>query len=147
MGANSFNVGRDGSQLTIVDSLQGPVTFNGMVSFDAKPRTKKLESETIDGDTRFRSVPNGHEGSFEFDREDSSVTDYFANKEANFFANLPAEDVFITHTVNNTDGTVSQYQYIGVDLTLDDGGTYKGLDKVVQKVSWRASHMIPLAGA
>jgi len=147
MGANSFNVGRDGAQLTIRDSIQGTVNFNGMISFDTKPRTKKLESETIDGETRFRSLPNGHEGTFEFDREDSSVTDYFANKEANFFANLPPEDVFITHTINNMNGTVSQHQYIGVDLALDDDGTYKGLDKVVQKVSWRASHKILLSGS
>lgn len=49
MGVNSFNIGRDGSQITIFDSLAGQVTFNGMISFDTKARTKELESENITG--------------------------------------------------------------------------------------------------
>jgi hypothetical protein len=142
---NSFNVGRDGAQLTIIDSLLGPITFNGMISFDTKPRTKKLESEQITGQTIFRNVPNGHEGSMTFDRQDASVESYFATKEANFFAMLPPEVCAITHTINNLDGSISQFQYIGVELELDDAGDYKGLDKVTVKVSWRASQKIQVA--
>jgi hypothetical protein len=144
MGANSFNVGRDGSQITIFDTLAGQVTFNGMISFDSKARTKELESEQITGNTLFRFVPNGHEGSFEFDRQDSSVEAYFAQLEANFYAQLPPPYAVITQTINELDGSVTQFQYIGVQLNLTDAGSWKGLDKINPKVGWKASKKIPL---
>ena len=144
-GINSFNIGRDGSQITIIDSTQGPVTFNGMVELTARPRTKKLESETIAGKTVFRNVPNGHEGTFQFDRQDGSLDAYFAAWEANFYAGLPPPQIVITQTVNELDGSVSQFQYQGVQLDLDDAGSWKGLDKVTYRVGWRASLKIPLS--
>ncbi|MDE1139974.1 MAG: hypothetical protein PW999_10025 [Paraburkholderia tropica] len=144
MGVNSFNIGRDGSQITIIDSLAGQVTFNGMISFDTKARTKELESEQITGGTIFRFVPNGHEGTFEFDRQDGSVEAYFATLEANFYAGGTPPSASITQTINELDGTITQYQYVGVQLNLTDGGTWKGLDKVNPKVAWKASRKIPL---
>ena len=143
-GQNSFNVGRDGSQLTIIDSIAGKVTFNGMIEFGAKPRTKELESEGINGVTTFRNLPNGHEGDFSFDRQDSSIEAYFATLEANFYAGLPPPTAIITQTINELSGSVSQYQYTGVALKLSDAGTWKGLDKVSQKVAFRASKKNPL---
>ncbi|OBR52332.1 hypothetical protein [Paraburkholderia tropica] len=144
MGVNSFNIGRDGSQITIIDSLAGQVTFNGMISFDSRARTKKLESEQITGGTIFRNVPNGHEGTFEFDRQDGSIEAYFALLEANFYAGATPPSASITQTITELDGTVSQYQYVGVQLDLSDAGAWKGLDKVNPKVGWVASRKIPL---
>lgn len=143
-GLNSFNVGRDGFQITIFDLIYGKQTFSGMTSFDSKPRTKELESEGIDGNTRFRNVPNGHEGTFQFDRGDVNVEKYFALLESNFYANLPPPKVVITHTINELDGSVSQFQYIDGVLKLTDAGSWKGLDKVQQSVGWKASKKIPL---
>jgi hypothetical protein len=145
MGANSFNVGRDGSQITIFDTLAGQVTFNGTTSFDSRARTKELESEQITGSTIFRNVPNGHEGSFEFDRQDSSIEAYFALLESNFYAGGPPPYAVITQTINELGGGVTQFQYTGVQLKLDDAGTWKGLDKVSPKVGWKASRKIPLS--
>lgn len=142
---NTFNIGRDGAQLTIIDTLLGQVTFNGQIGFDAKPRYKKLESETIQGNTLFRGVPNGHEGSFDFDRQDASVSAYFAQKEANFFAQLAPSQAFITQTVTELDGSITTWQYQGVELYLDDDGNWKGLDKVPQKVSFQASRKIRIS--
>lgn len=142
---NSFNIGRDGAQLTIFDSILGQQTFNGQIGFETKPRTKQLESEQITGQTIFRDVPNGHEGTITFDRQDASVETYFSAKEANFFAGLPPQQAVITHTISELNGGISQYQYIGVELKLDDAGDFKGLDKVTIKVSWRASQKIKVA--
>jgi hypothetical protein len=145
MGVNSFNIGRDGSQISIFDSVLGKLTFNGMISFDSKARTKELESEQITGGTIFRFVPNGHEGSFEFDRQDSSVEAAFAQYEANFYAQLPPPTATITQTITELDGSITQFQYIGVQLNLTDAGSWKGLDKVNPKVGWKASKKIPLS--
>jgi hypothetical protein len=144
MGYNTFNIGRDGSQITIFDSVAGQVTFSGKVGFDSRARTKKLEHESINGTTHFRNVPNGHEGTFEFDRMDSSIEAYFAQLEANFFAGLPPPVVVITQTINESDGNVTQFQYIGGQLDLEDAGKWRGLDKVSPRVAWRASKKIAL---
>ncbi len=141
---NSFNVGRDGAQITIFDLTLGKQTFNGMTSFDAKPRTKELESEGIDGNTKFRNLPNGHEGTFQFDRQDPGVQKYFALLEANFYSGLPPPSAVITQTINELDGSVSQFQYVGCVLKLTDAGKWTGLDKVTMSVAWKASKMIPL---
>ncbi|SDR37648.1 hypothetical protein SAMN05443245_5249 [Paraburkholderia fungorum] len=145
MGASSFNIGRDGSQITIFDSVAGQVTFGGMTSFDSRARTKELESEQITGNTIFRNVPNGHEGTFEFDRQDSSIEAYFAQLEANFYAGLPPPVAVITQTIQELSGGLTQFQYTGVQLKLDDAGAWKGLDKVNPKVGWKASKKIPLS--
>ena len=145
MSVNTFNIGRDGAQLTIFDTLQGQVTFNGQISFETKQRTKKLESETIQGNTIFRNVPNGHEGTLTFDRQDASIETYFATKEANFFGLLPPESCIITHTITELSGTITQFQYIGVELELLEAGDFKSLDKVIQKVGFRASQKIQVA--
>lgn len=144
MADNSFNIGRDGSQITIFDSFGGQVTFNGTISFDSKARTKELESEPINGNTIFRNVPNGHEGTFEFDRQDASIESYFTQWESNFFAGLPPPTAVITQTITEIDTSVTQFQYTGVVLKLNDAGAWKGLDKVSPKVGWRASKKIQL---
>ncbi|MFM0630772.1 hypothetical protein [Paraburkholderia xenovorans] len=144
-GANTFNIGRDGLQLTIFDPSFGQVTFNGLTGFTSRPRYKKLESENADGKTRFRTVPNGHEGSFEIDREDASVHAFFAAKEANFFAQLAPTQAVITQTVQELDGTVSQWQHTDVELALDNAGDWKSLDKVPLQISFQASRWIQVA--
>ncbi|WP_234775175.1 hypothetical protein [Paraburkholderia tropica] len=145
MAANTFNIGRDGLQLTTFDATLGQVQFNGLTGFTAKPRYKKLESEGADGVTRFRNVPNGHEGTFEIDRVDSSAEAYFAQKESNFFAQYPPSQSTITQTVTELDGTVTQWQYTNVEMALENAGDWKALDKVPLQVSWSASKKIQVA--
>jgi hypothetical protein len=143
--ANTFNIGRDGLTLSVFDALLGQVDFDGLTGFTAKPRYKKLESEGSDGVTRFRDVPNGHEGTFEIDRQDASVESYFAQKEANFFALLPPAQSVITQVVNELDGSVTTWQYMNVELALENAGDWKSLEKVALQVSWRASKKIQVS--
>lgn len=142
-GNNQFNVGRD-SQLTIMGSA-GPMTFNIITDFDSKPQYKKVQSEGLDGVTRFRNLPAGHTGTFKLDRADSMATDYFAQQEANFFSGLAPDNVTITQTVTEANGAVSQYQWIGVTLALEDAGNWKGLDKVSQTINFSASRMVKVS--
>lgn len=142
-GTNQFNIGRD-TQLTIIGS-SGPMTFNIITEFDSKPKYKNLESDAIDGTQRFRDLPMGHGGSFKLDRADSSVTDYFVQQEANFFSGLNPDQVVITQTIAEASGVVTQYQYTGVMLSLEDAGSWKGLDKITQQINWRASRMIKVS--
>jgi hypothetical protein len=146
MGApNSFNVGRDGYQLTIIDSLLGPITFDGITSFSTKPAMVKLKSVSIDGRIRHRVIPDGHTGTIELDRQDSSFDTYFAAQEAAYFAGLAPSDIFITHTIQELDGTTSQFQYMDVTLIPDDAGNWKGQDKITEKLTWEAGSKIQLS--
>lgn len=144
-GQNSFNVGRDGAQVTIFDSSIGQVTISGITSFETKPEMVKLKSVHIGGRILRRAIPDGHTGTFDLDRQDPSFETYFANFEANYFAQLPPSSITITHTINNLDGSVSQFQYTDVALYPDEAGKWAGQEKVTQKFTFEAGRKIQLA--
>lgn len=137
-GVNSFSVGRDGQQLTIIDSNVGTVTINGIIRFQAKPAVVKLKSVQIGGRILYRTIPDGHELEFEIDRQDPSYEQYFANAEANYYAGLAPSQIFLTWTINNLDGSISQYQYSDMAMAPEDDGTWEGQAKVAQKFSAQA---------
>jgi hypothetical protein len=142
-GTNQFNIGRD-TQLTILGAA-GVMNFNIITEFDHKPQYKKLESDALDGTMRYRNLSMGHKGSFKLDRSDANVTDYFVQQEANFFAGLNPDQVVITQTVTEANGGVTQYQWTGVTLQLEDAGSWKGLDKINQVINWEATRMFKLS--
>ncbi|CAB3784327.1 hypothetical protein [Pararobbsia alpina] len=145
MGINSFNVGRDGAQVTVFDSSVGQVTINGITSFESKPGMVKLKSVDINGRIKHRPVPDGHSGTFEIDRQDASFDAYFADAEASYYAQLPPTAVIITQTINELDGSVSQFQFLDVALYPEDSGTYKGQDKVTQRFTFDAGTRIKIS--
>jgi len=108
---NSFNTGRDGYQLTIISATLGKITFNGITSFETKPTVVKLKSVALDGRIRHRTIPDGHTGTIELDRQDASFDTYFAGVEANFFAGLPPDAIFITHTIRRLDESVAVHRH------------------------------------
>ncbi|MBB3258220.1 hypothetical protein F4827_003088 [Paraburkholderia bannensis] len=144
-GENTFNIGRDGAQLTIIDSNSGPVTISNITGFSSKPEMIKLKSVPVNGRVLRRSIYDGHSGTFEIDRQDASYDQYFADAEAAYFAGLPPGQVFITQTVNELDGSVSQWQYSDVALYPEDNGNWRGQEKVVQKFSFEAGRKIRIA--
>lgn len=144
-GQNSFNVGRDGQQLTIIDSNYGTVTINGIIRFEAKPAVIKLKSVQIGGRILYRTIPDGHELSFEIDRQDPSYEQYFANAEANYYAQLAPSVIFVTWTINNLDGSVSQYQYSDMAMAPEDDGTWEGQTKVTQKFTAQAGRKLRIS--
>ncbi|MDR6381831.1 hypothetical protein [Paraburkholderia caribensis] len=144
-GENTFNIGRDGAQITIIDSNVGPVTISNIVGFESKPEMIKLKSVPVTGRVLRRAIYDGHSGTFEIDRQDPSYDTYFADAEASYFAGLPPGQVFITQTVNELDGSVTQWQYSDVALYPEDGGSWRGQEKVTQKFSFEAGRKIRIA--
>ena len=135
-----FNVGHD-AQVTVVDGPTGAVitTFPPTTMFDFKPTTKRLMSEPVNGKPIYREVPQGWEGTLEYDRYDGAIDDYFATWEANYWNGASYLAGSITQTVQEQTGAISQYQYQGVAMKLDTAGTYKAADKVPVKITWCAS--------
>ncbi|MDE2468743.1 MAG: hypothetical protein KGL35_08370 [Bradyrhizobium sp.] len=136
--SNGFTVGRDVyiDITTATGPLRLPITTTG---FDAKQSTKKIESHGLDGVNRFAELPAGWSGTIDMDRSDSSLDDYFAQAEADYYAGKIVPPATITETITEANGTVSQYRYIGVVFAFSDAGKKKGDDKVSQSISWSAS--------
>ncbi len=138
MADNDTNLGRD-VVLNILDPRRGIQRFGLMTGFDGKPQYNQLESKGLDGVPRFRNVPHGHRLTFNFDRQDRSIDDYFAQAEEDYFNGAQMPQVSITETITELDGSVSQWIYTGVSLTLTDGGTWKGDAITTQSIEGMAS--------
>lgn len=141
MAAGQYNIGSD-TQISFV-SNGGLVKATILTSFNAKQMTTRLKSVAIDGVNRYRELEEGWDGTAGYDRADSILDNYFANKEANRYSGIPAPIGTITETtVNAADGSLSKFRYDGVSMKLDDIGTREGDKKVEQKITWVASRRI-----
>lgn len=142
MPLNGMNVGKDVS-IDIV-TQQGRFAFDIRTDFKSKAMTEKRKSVAADGTIRWAYIPGGWEGSFAFDRADSNVDDFFCEQEALYYAGFPVSTCTITETITNPDGTISQYLYEGVQLSLDNAGDKKGDDLIKGEVGFCASRRLKL---
>jgi len=143
MPVNGFSVGRDVT-LTIV-SPSGPLNFSLITDFTSKPEQTEKKIKGLDGVTRHARFPDGWTGSFSIERQDSTVDDYFAALEANYYAGLNEQPCTITETITEASGAVSQFRYLNVLLKLDDAGDWSGDNTVKQKISFLASQRQKIA--
>lgn len=141
MAVGQYNIGSD-TQLTIIsDSVVVAATI--LTEFNARQLTTDLKSVAIDGVNRYHHLEEGWEGTANYDRADSTMDDYFADKEARRYGGGPAPIATITETtLNALDGSLTKFRYDGVTMKLDDIGARKGDSKVEQKISWRSSRRI-----
>lgn len=133
-----FNIGRDVT-LDIIDPQEGELRFSIITGFDKNARNQELESRPLSGEVLFTHLPDGWEGTFDIDRANGDLDRWYARREAAYFRGGRLTNVTITETITELDGSVSQYRYTNVSMTLSGGGGVRGNDKVTQRVTWRAS--------
>lgn len=143
MPINNFSVGRDIS-LTIV-TPSGPINFNLLMDFQSKQDTTKKRIKGLDGKTRFVRFMDGWSGSLKLERRDSTVDDYFAQLEANYYSGVQEGGVSITDIKSEPGGNLTQYRYFGVLLDLEDAGKWSGEDTVNQTITFVAERRIKIA--
>lgn len=143
MPVNSFSVGRDVS--LDITGPQGPLRFNLITGFSSKPDITDVKVKGLDGITRHARFPDGWSGNFEVTRQDSTIDDYFAQLEANFYAGLNENPVTITETITEASGAVTQYRYQQVLLKLDNAGSWQGDQVVKMSVSFMAARRVKVA--
>lgn len=143
MPMNGFSVGRDVS-LSIV-TANGPLRLSLITAFSSKPNLAESRVKGLDGITRYLRFPDGWSGTFEIERQDSAVDDYFAQLEANYYAGINEQPATITETITEPNGSVTQWRYTGVLLKLDDAGNFQGDQTVKQRLSFVAARKIKLA--
>jgi hypothetical protein len=142
MPLNGFTIGRDLS--VNIQTPNGPLNLALVTKFTAKPDITDVKVKGLDGRTRHLRFPDGWSGSFEVERQDSTLDDYFASEEANFYAGLDLAPSTITETITEASGVVSQYQFVGVIFKLEDAGDFAGDATVKQKLSFVAEQRIKL---
>lgn len=143
MPVNNFSVGRDIS-LTIV-TASGPLNLNLITGFRSKPEMAEVKVKGLDGLTRHARFYDGWTGGFDIERQDSTVDDYFAQLEANYYQGINEQPATITETISEPNGAVTQYRYMQVLLKLDNAGEWKGDSTVKQQISFIAAQRRKIA--
>jgi hypothetical protein len=142
MTVNNFTTGRDVS--VQINTANGPLLIpaSAILSFKANPEVTKLRSKGLDGITRNAVIPDSWQGSITIDRLDQTVDNWWAQVEADYFANRATAPATIIERIQEQDGTVSTWRYEGVCLTLDEAGDYAADKKVEQTLSFEAARRV-----
>lgn len=131
MPINGYTVGRDTS-LVITDQNGNPIVLSLLTSFKKKRLATDVKSKGLDGITREVSFPDGWSGSFHIDRQDSTIDDYFAQLDTNYYSGINMGSCTIMETIQEPSGGTTQWRYTGVNLKLEDAGDAEG-DKIVKQ--------------
>ncbi|MBV8656621.1 MAG: hypothetical protein JO142_02240 [Burkholderiales bacterium] len=137
MAVNGFSVGKD---VTVsVNTATGPLQLNLVTGFTAKPTMVDIKVKGLDGITRHVRFPDGWAGEIDIERADSTLDDWWANWEANYYAGNAEQSGTITEVIQNPDGSVSTYRFRQVLLTFDDPGNWRGDSTVKMKCKFVAA--------
>lgn len=122
MATNAGNTGKDYS-FGFYDGNTGAIVDLGDVqSVKVQAQKHDLKNMPYNGPPKYDYVPDGYKLSFTITRTVSALEDLMVTREANFNAGLPSLPGYLSETVNNTDGSVSRYQYTGFVFFLTDHG-------------------------
>ena len=134
-----FNVGRDVS-VSFTHPLTGaPITWGLVTEFQSRPETKQIESTPLSAPPVFADPPHGWTGSFTVDRVDNTVDNAFGAVEQAYWAGMTIPSASIVESIQERNGSVSTYQYVGVSLKLDDAGNKTSQNKITMRISFKAS--------
>ncbi len=143
MPINGFVVGRD-LALSVITGA-GALSLDLITGFRSKQDTQQQKIKGIDGVTRHVRFFDGWSGGFNIESQDRTVDDYFNRLEANYYQGIGEGEVTITETVTQADGSVAQYRYREVLLSLDDAGEFRGDASVKQSILFVASRRVTIA--
>ena len=137
-----MSIGKDVSVVIMTSAGTLNIPAAAITKFDAQPVTENESRVGMDGVTRSLVVPTAWKGSFDVDRMNSNIEDWWAGLESDYFAgrNIPAGS--ISETISNPDGSISQYRYIGVVFDLEDIGSREPTKVIKQKLNFVASRRV-----
>jgi hypothetical protein len=116
----------------------GRIDLTHVTSFDSRQITQSVRVDRLDGTHLGTELPKGWEGSFELERGNSTVDDFIAAAEQQYFngSNPPPSTMY--QYVTETNGSTSTYQYDSVTFKLSNAGIWKGDSSVRQKLEFFA---------
>ena len=137
MSLTMFSVGRD-TQLVVIGPT-GRVDLTHVTAFDSRQITQSVRVDRLDGTHMGTELPKGWEGSFEIERGNSTVDDFIAAAEQQYFNGSSVALGTMYQYVTETDGSTSTYQYDNVAFRLSNAGVWKGDSSVRQKLEFFAA--------
>jgi hypothetical protein len=137
MASNTFSVGRD-CQLVVMGPF-GRVDLTHVTGFESRQVTAPVRIDRIDGTQLAAELPKGWEGAFDLERGSSAADDFMAQVEAAFLAGSTVPTGTLYQYVQETDGSVSTYQYDGVAFKFTQAGAWRGDQSVKQRLEFFAS--------
>lgn len=143
MPNQGFTIGKDVS--LVINTSSGIQHFSLITKFNSTPVVGEQKVVGLDGIIRHVKFHEGWKGSFEIDRQDSNLDLYWAQVEDDYHSGRNQDVATITETIQETDGSVTQFRYEGVVPQLEDAGDKAGNKVVTQKLSFLASRRIAIA--
>ncbi|MBX9934549.1 MAG: hypothetical protein K2Y56_24040 [Methylobacterium sp.] len=138
----TFNTGHDVA-IEIVDPATGvPLLIPIKTGWEKKQRTEQVKSKPLNAPPIFEEDPDGWEGSFDIDRSNSVVDDFFAAREEQFYGGQTIRQATILETMQEVGGGFTQWRYTGVALKLDDAGKAERGKTIVLKIAFAAGRRI-----
>ena len=142
MPLNSLSVGRD-TTIVLNDPNSGAVggvpNLLYVTTFDTKQDNTKLKSKGLDGTVRHAVEPEGWSGKIMLDRGNQNLDILFGILEDAYYAGTNVLPQTITQTIQEADGSVTQWQYIGCAISYDEPGNWANGKFIAQSVGWCAS--------
>lgn len=143
MPQQNYSVGRD---LTlVVQTSAGALSLNGITKYRSKQESAEVRVKRLDGITDHLRFFDGWSGSFDIERRDSVIDDYFSQLEANYYAGINEQPCQIYETHQEPNGQITQYRHDGVLLTLDDAGEWSSDATVKVSLKFMSSRRIKTA--
>jgi hypothetical protein len=144
MPINNFTTGRD-ITITFVTPQVGALSLNLITGWHAKQASDTQSPKGIDSLIRHVRFFQGWGGGFSIERRDSTLDDYFALLEQQYWQGISEQAAFMNVTIAEAAGNLTQWQFTNVLASYDDAGEYKGDSTVKQTMSFLASQRIKIA--
>ena len=141
----AHNTGRDVSVDIITPYGAIQLDPDMIDDFHPQPVTVNQKFKGLSGNPMHEVIPDGHRGSFSVRRKDSTLDDWWARFEADYYAGVKLPVSTITETITNVDGSVSQFRYTGVVFDIEDLGQRKADQAIVAKLNFQASRRSKVA--
>lgn len=139
-GQGGYNTGKDVA--IDINTPTGPIRLPKIMNFDSKPKVTNQEITPLNGQTDELMIPKGWTGTFEAERVDSTLDDWWATFESNYYAGINQDPATITETIQEIGGGETRYRYTHVVLKLEDAGKKEGDKTIRQSMSFTARRRI-----
>lgn len=143
MPMSGLNVGSD-AQFVVVTSI-GNLSLPTLINFDFKQEVIKQKVRPLNATNIPLRFFDGWSGTFEVERADSTLDDYFALMEQTELSGSSMPLGTIQQTIQTANSTVEVWQFQGVVLSFDDAGKYEKQKTVMQKVSFECATRVRLS--
>ena len=109
------------------------------IAWSSKPRINRKEIDIMAGFSYDLAFNRGWQGDITLQRYEGKFDNYwYTNVEIPVQNGAPYPTFTIIQTINETDGSISRYTFVGALITYDDAGKYSNEEGVVQTLNFTA---------